>query len=238
MKAALKVGGSKVAETRQVVRLPRGVPDAVRPMMQRLPLVPGEDVAEYEAILLGVAGDVRPRGFVEWVWVKDYVDNLWEGLRYRRVLKTLFDLSKTEHRQTNRSLPPHVLAERLAALKVPWQLNRPDTVTEREAQEAFYNVEKSLAELRVREARDEQLREAELIHPANLDQALTEAYLKHGDDLERVSRLNQASDRRRDAALRELERRRAGRAEQLRRKSDEILDAEFVVTPRPERKAG
>jgi len=51
----------------------------------------------------------------------------------------------------------------------------------------------------------------------------------HVDTIERLDRMIMGAEARRNVALRELERHRAGFAAMLRRATDEITDAEFTV---------
>jgi hypothetical protein len=52
--------------------------------------------------------------------------------------------------------------------------------------------------------------------------------LVNSENLERIDRMIMKAEPRRNAALREIERRRSGMAQALRRASDDVVDAEFV----------
>src|SRR6267143_1777147 len=55
-----------------------------------------------------------------------------------------------------------------------------------------------------------------------------DVFFANSEDLERIDRMIMKAEARRNAALREIERRRSSMAEALRRASDDVVDAEFV----------
>jgi hypothetical protein len=46
-------------------------------------IVDGEDEARYGRLLAGIVQTVQPVDVLEWIWVRDIVDQQWELLRYR-----------------------------------------------------------------------------------------------------------------------------------------------------------
>ena len=55
-----------------------------------------------------------------------------------------------------------------------------------------------------------------------------DAFLANSESFDRIDRMIAKAEARRNAALRELERRRSSMAQALRRVSDDVVDAEFV----------
>jgi len=64
-----------------------------------------------------------------------------------------------------------------------------------------------------------------------------DVFLANSESFDRIDRMIAKAETRRNAALRELERRRSSMAQALRRVSDDVVDAEFVdVAPPSARK--
>jgi hypothetical protein len=59
--------------------------------LEPFPLLPGEDVREFEAIRQMMVDDIRPETNIEWLWTLDLVELSWEILRYRRLKKKILD---------------------------------------------------------------------------------------------------------------------------------------------------
>src|SRR6476619_2837841 len=70
-------------------------PAAIAPPVSRhswlppLPLMPGEDQAQYDELFARVSGAFRPRDTIEEIWVTDFVDHSWEIFRLRRLRDAL-----------------------------------------------------------------------------------------------------------------------------------------------------
>jgi hypothetical protein len=62
-----------------------------------------------------------------------------------------------------------------------------------------------------------------------MDTFMADALVNHLDDIERIDRLTAIAESRRNASLREIDRRRASLGETLRRSVQEVEDAEFEV---------
>jgi hypothetical protein len=60
------------------------------------PLVGNERPEDYRAYLLGIAADVEPVGFIQWINVKEYADNSWELQRERRIKTEIIKLKQKE----------------------------------------------------------------------------------------------------------------------------------------------
>jgi hypothetical protein len=67
-----------------------------------------------------------------------------------------------------------------------------------------------------------------------MDRSMANALVQKLDNIERIDRLITTAESRRDASLREIERRRAFLGETLRRSVQEIEDGQFeVIEPTP-----
>lgn len=53
------------------------------------PLIEGENAATYDEFLAKISSAVKPKDFLEEIWVRDVVDLSWEALRMRRIKATL-----------------------------------------------------------------------------------------------------------------------------------------------------
>src|ERR1700690_244240 len=58
------------------------------------PLVAGEDAKGYDRLLALVADVVRPGDIMEIIWIRDFVDEEWEILRFRRAIANLIKATK------------------------------------------------------------------------------------------------------------------------------------------------
>jgi hypothetical protein len=51
---------------------------------ESLPLLPGEDRADYERLRAAVIGEMKPTDLMEMIWTNDIIYLEWEILRFRR----------------------------------------------------------------------------------------------------------------------------------------------------------
>lgn len=163
------------------------------------PLLEGEDPAAYGALRDRVRDAVEPSDAIEEFWVRDVVDLLWETLRLRR-LKAAFI----------RASAPEGLVRLLTRLVDGYKRN--DLVDRWAAREPAA----------VREVKA-------LLERAGLNEAAItgQTLATKIETIERVDRLIAQSEARRNAVLREVERRREMVARRLREAANVIEDAEF-----------
>lgn len=176
------------------------------------PILPGEDMPAYEALLGRVSADVKPADTIEKIWVRDVVDQTWEIFRLRKIkvglasqrmaeaLSKFLDGYEHEFPQysesTNRDLDRRILADR-------WVMKDPDVVawvSELEANGYF-----------------------------TINEVMASAFAREADGIERVDRLITVAEGRRNSVLREIERRRATFARSLRGEIEKVEDAEFEI---------
>jgi hypothetical protein len=59
------------------------------PLFERAPLILGDNEAEYNHLMAAATQYVGPKTFMEAIWLKDVVDEIWEGQFFRRSKVTL-----------------------------------------------------------------------------------------------------------------------------------------------------
>jgi hypothetical protein len=174
------------------------IPREVRAILGRPALIPGEDPAAYERLLAEVSIAARPADTIEWLLIEDVVNLVWEAQRLRRTKAGLLTLGQ---RDSLAGLLTQIVGfERAHAL----------------AQRCLAGDQDALRDA------EELLREAGLD-----DDAMTaRAFARHLDVMVQLGRMLDLANRRRDAVLRELERRRDSFARRLRSATIADLDAE------------
>jgi hypothetical protein len=72
------------------------IPDEIRFVFEPRPLTIHEDPGHYDRLLALIVQDVKPRDIIEWIWVKDILDLVWEARRLRlyKVLVTRVRMRK------------------------------------------------------------------------------------------------------------------------------------------------
>lgn len=173
------------------------------------PILAGEDVNSYDALYSRIRGAVDPKDVIEEFWVRDIVDLLWEALRLRRLKAWLMAAAA-----------PEGLAKLLTPL-VPNYSQRASLVRDWAGKKGDALQEVSL-----------------LLKEAGLDEMAiaAETLLVKIDAFERIDRLIMQAETRRNAVLREIDRRREAVAHRLREAAAIIDDAEFreICAPEPE----
>ncbi|TXN42533.1 HNH endonuclease signature motif containing protein [Methylobacterium sp. WL7] len=173
------------------------------------PLLPGDNEEQYDALLRSIVQQVEPADVIEAIWVKDIIDLIWEAKRLRRwrgqilvqaQLKAVEELIKPGLQGTNvldLSTFGGPSAEYLAA---GWMAGD-EIETER--------VEEILQKrgLKVEDVR-------------------AHGFLMNLPAIERIDRLSLSADQRRDALVREIERKRASFAQQVRTATADVIDAD------------
>jgi hypothetical protein len=189
------------------------VPPEIRELLGPAPLLRADNAERYERILAQLAAAVRPVDFVEWVWVKDLVDLGWEAAR-ARVAKTA-----------------RIAMERRRAMEALWRAQDPSELDAYPDLKADSDAQ--LERIFAGEWPDELayfyfvIKERFGLEPAAVDDV---AYALALADIEKLQRLIDNAGARRDAILREIDRRRESLARRLRQVAenlDVIIDAEF-----------
>ena len=149
-----------------------------------LPLIDGENRADYESFHASCLRAIRPADAIERVWLQDFIDYTWEAQRLRRMKPALIQVNK--HRAVERLI--RELADEDTSLYHSKSLSKEWSSGEGGAIEYFETL----------------LEEHELTDTSVMAKAVESCL----PVLEKIDKLISAYDYRRDAALRELEKRR------------------------------
>ncbi len=167
------------------------------------PLIPGESASGYDTLLARVSATVKPADIFEELWTREVVDHVWEALRFRRLKTSVMTACAGEGMwEVLRSLDAHD-GYGLAKRWFARDLQAVATV-------------------------DALLGSAGL----GIDHVMAQTLRLRIVEIERIDRLVAAAEARRNAALREIERHRAGFAAALQRAArdaEAVEDAEFEV---------
>ena len=170
------------------------------------PLLPGENDEQYDALLCSIVEQVKPADVIEAIWVKDVVDLIWEVRRLRRWrgqilvqarLKAVENLILPSFRDPVADFSQVISTDSLAA---GWITGRED--------------DKSKV--------DSILQERGL----TAEDVTAHSFLMNLPAIERIDRLVLMADQRRDALLREVDRKRASFAQRMRLATADSLDAD------------
>jgi hypothetical protein len=183
------------------------------------PVLSSEKRKDYESLLCYMADCVKPTDVIEWLWLKDVVDHTWEIRRLRRFKNQLIEVGLPTHENDAEGESP--LAEIMKAIRA-------------EADARYYsnanipNPIEKLEENKKEQAPEKPKNRKRKRRPSEAD--ATQSFRQCIDDYQTLDRLLISAEDRRNAVLREIDRRRDGLAQRLRRASDDVIDAEFSET--------
>jgi hypothetical protein len=170
-----------------------------------LPLWDGENVASYNEFRAKVLADIEPGDVMELVLINDYVDLAWEVLRLRLLLANLM-----------RGNAYKGLAEILSPLKGPLQAKTLSEGWLARKPEAVEEVNKILTAAGL-----------------SMDTVMAQTFSVALDAIERINRMIQAAEARRNKCLHEIYRHRETLAQTLRRSVQQIEDGQLRVIESP-----
>ena len=157
------------------------------------PLLDGESQEVYDALLARVTGTVNPKDIIEEIWVHDIVDLVWEILRLRRLRVAL--LSSSVGRGLHKlynDRDEHGMYNLIAK----WSAREPAAVKK---------VEQFLK-----------------AHRLTMDDVMAHSFVACLDEIERIDIAISRAEARRNAAQREIERRRSVFGQTLQRAVQQI----------------
>lgn len=181
----------------------QGIPKDVAAFIGNRPIVQGEDPQQYDALFDRLAALITPADPIEWIWTKDIADAHWEARRARRFRDDILTLGR---RGAMRRVAENLLEHR-------------------RCEGTFHElVEETVSDWM---QPDGEAKMAEFLRQYDLDPSAiaAEVFMTRGQPYDQLERIAAAADKRRDALLREIERRRDWRAERFRDAS-KIVDAE------------
>jgi hypothetical protein len=172
-------------------------------------IVEGEDPELYEDLLAQVGAAVQPRDLIDWLLLKDVVALTWEIQRTRRQRESLM---RTARHEAMKSI--------LTALLPQLHLIRAgeERETDQLARLWFSGDKEAIKDV------DQMFAEAELSEADVLARSLS----VNAQEFDRLDQQNERHEYRRDALLRQIERRRAGWAKQVKRASEDVIDGEYT----------
>lgn len=188
-----------------------------------IPLLPGENAAAYDDLLVRVSGNLKPADIFEEMWVREIVDLSWELQRWRRHL--LGFLATAIPKTLERILKP------LAQNQPEAGSGRGSFIARLHAAEASLEGGSTLAtdwaagDPAAIERVDKLLASAGL----TMDNVIAQTTASELDKIERFNRLVASAEWRRNAALREIDRHQTSFVQKLRSEIDKIEDAEFTI---------
>jgi len=192
-------------------------------------LLTGEDATAYNDLLARVSGTLKPSDIFEEIWVRDITDLIWETLRWRRHQAGLI-----------KAAVPNVLEKILIPL-LPKPVPRDGSLRSKlfAEKEPLIVAPILAAEWAAGSALGVEYVE-KLLTSAGLtvDDVVARAVAHELEKIERFNRLIASAEWRRNALLREIERRRASFAEKARREIPKIEAAEFETIKEIELTAG
>ena len=179
------------------------IPDEIRFLFEPRPLTLHENPGDYDRLLAFIVQDVKPRDIIEWFWVKDILDLVWEARRLRlyKVLVTQLRMRKAGGR---------LLAQ---VLEIETPDNLPVPRSERAVSDYQSGDEKGIA--RVQDALEA------LGLPE--DALSIAAFLQSLPELEKIDQMLRSVESRRNSVLREIERQRFAISQRLRSASEAVV---------------
>ena len=172
-------------------------------------IIEGEDPERYEELLARVGEAVQPKDLIDWLLVNDIVALTWEIQRTRWQRDSLMRMAR------------HAAMKTILSSLLP----KEGSLMEGDSDEAnisaweWYHGDKEVKEAI----------ERVLLPHAGLSAAeVTARSLSiNAIEFDRLDAQNQRHEDRRDALLQQIERRRSGWANKVKRTSEDIVDAEF-----------
>jgi hypothetical protein len=180
-----------------------GIPKELAEFVGDRPIVKGEDAEQYDKLLGKLTAFIAPADPIEWIWTKDIADAHWEGRRARRFRDQILDLGRYKGM---RRVAENLLQDKRAVPGFDKLVNKTVSTWMGPGGEA---------------------KMAEFLAGHGLDPSAVaaEVFMNRSEPYEQLERIATGADKRRDALLRDIERRRAGRAERFREAAN-IVDAE------------
>ena len=172
----------------------QGIPKDVAEFIGDRPIVQGENPQQYDSLFGRLAALIAPRDPIEWIWTKDIADAHWEARRARRFRDEILDLGRFDAMRR--------VAENLL------QQKRCGAGFEKLVEQTVSSWMEADGEVKM----------ATFLRQYDLDPSAiaAEVFMTRGQPYDHLERIAAAADKRRDALFREIERRRAWRAEQFR----------------------
>jgi hypothetical protein len=203
------------------------IPDHIREIWGPPPLLRHEDPETYEKLARQISHDAAPTDVIDWLAVKDILDLTWDIRRLRRFKAMLIEIEREdkladETQDAEEAEDPE--EEEADEDQYADQTEVADETEDAgEAQDADETEDADEAQ-DANQGQDETQRVDELRSYYETEQGETRLFLENLDYWERIDNLVAAAEMRRAVVLREIERRRAGFADRLRKASNDIIE--------------
>ncbi|WP_456684543.1 HNH endonuclease [Bradyrhizobium sp. P5_C11_2] len=178
------------------------------------PLLPGENEEQYDALLRSIVQQVEPADVIEAIWVKDIVDLIWEAIRLRRWRGQI--LVQAQLKAVEELIAPGLHG------------TNPLDLSGFGGPSAEYLAAGWMAGGKIEKDRVEEILQKRGLKAEDVK---AHGFLMNLPAIERIDRLSLTADQRREALLREIERKRASFAQQVRTATADVLDVEHTETP-------
>ena len=185
------------------------IPSHLNFLFSDRPLLPGEDQQHYEALLRSIVQQVKPADVIEAIWLKDITDLIWEARRLRDWRRQI--LVRSQYVAAEAFIYSSLQAE------TPKGLSNPRRVPTRELAAGWLDGSK------IEKDQVDKLFHADRITAGNI---MTHGFVSVLTTIERIDRLASLADLRRDALLREIDRKRASFAKVVRTVAADVIDDE------------
>lgn len=178
--------------------------DVLDSRLATTPLIEGECEADYKAFHASCISAVLPKDAIEEIWLQDFVVYSWEAQRLRRMKVAVINASrKSAVEDLLRELLENNHTHYADVYSAAKSLSHNWSSSDKETVEIVEGLLKD--------------------HNLDLDTITAKAVLLKLKDIERIDKLIASSDYRRDAAIRELEKRRDLLAKRAREFTDAVI---------------
>jgi hypothetical protein len=178
------------------------IPDEIRFIFEPRPLTIHEDPGHYDRLLALIVQDVKPRDIIEWIWIKDIVDLVWEARRLRlyKVLVTQVRMRKAGGRLLAQVFEPETSED------------APVLRSERAVSDYQSGNGKGITPV------------ADALDALGLpeDALSVAAFIDALPELEKIEQMLRSVESRRNSVLREIERQRFATSQRLRSASEPV----------------
>jgi hypothetical protein len=185
------------------------------------PILEEEDAKAYDDLLAHVSSAVKPPDFIGEIWVCDVVDLTWEILRWRRLKINLVERAMVAALQ-------HTLA--------PLMPNRPAETGGNPSLILDFTPGPPSPEYELARkwaagspAAVDQVKKLMSSANVTMETVMARAFMDKLDDIERIDRFITIAEGRRNAVLREIDRRRSTFAHSLRETVQNVEEADFKI---------
>jgi len=189
------------------------------------PVLSSEDSKAYDAVMVRFVECIKPKDFIEQMFIKDLTDSTWEIKRYSRHKALLIEReydALVEEAEQDEEAQQDQQTEQKEQTEQDEQTQQADSPTQYERM------------LELEQVVDSAVPDVDEIVTSTPEELLQAEALESGIDYyERLDRLMGVAMGRRKDVLEQIDLYRVGLGERLRRVSDEIIDAEFSEAELP-----